>query len=194
MAGPWSNRHVLETPEEIDRLQELLDRSAAGAGAHLKGIISDDHRLSAVRVCERLQGMQLLVVATVTADGRPLAGPVDGYFLHGSFYFSSGRDSVRMRHLAARPAVSATHLAGEELAVTVHGRAELFDVSDPPALNCDRRCSTITCPGRDRRSRPGWTRPTRSQRASTQTRCSHTARTTEPGRPAFTGHNCDRWP
>ena len=127
----WSNRHVLETPEEIDRLQRLLDRSAAGAGAHLRGIISDDHRLSAVQVCEKLHGMRLLVVATVTADGRPLAGPVDGYFLHGSFYFSSGRDSVRMRHLAARSAVSATHLVGEELAVTVHGRADLFDVSDP---------------------------------------------------------------
>jgi hypothetical protein len=36
-----------------------------------------------------------------------------------------------MRHLAARPAVSATHLPDEELAVTVHGRAELFDVNDP---------------------------------------------------------------
>ena len=82
-------------------------------------------------MCERLQGMRLLVVATVTSDGRPLAGPVDGYFLHGSFYFGSGRNSVRMRHLAARPAVSATHLAGEELAVTVHGRAELFDLADP---------------------------------------------------------------
>jgi general stress protein 26 len=122
---------MLETPEDIDRLQQLLDRSAAGAGEHLKGIIGDDRRLSAVRVCELLHGMRLLVVATVTADGRPLAGPVDGYFLHGSFYFSSGRDSVRMRHLAARPAVSATYLAGEELAITVHGRAELFDVSDP---------------------------------------------------------------
>ena len=122
---------MLETQEEVDRLQRLLDRSAAGAGAHLRGIISDDRRLSAVQVCEKLQGMRLLVVATVTADGRPLAGPVDGYFLHGSFYFSSGRDSVRMRHLAARSAVSATHLAGEELAVTVHGRADLFDVSDP---------------------------------------------------------------
>jgi hypothetical protein len=104
MVGLWSNRHVLETPEEIDRLLELLDRSAAGAGAHMSSIISDERRLSAVRVCEeRLQGMRLLVVATVTADGRPLAGPVDGYFLHGFFYFSSGRDSVRMRHLAARP-------------------------------------------------------------------------------------------
>jgi nitroimidazol reductase NimA-like FMN-containing flavoprotein (pyridoxamine 5'-phosphate oxidase superfamily) len=129
--GLWSNRHVLETSEEIDRLQELLDRSAAGAGAHLRGIVGDERRLGAAQICERLQGMRLLVVATVTADGRPLAGPVDGYFLHGSFYFSSGRDSVRMRHLAARPAVSATYLEGEELAVTVHGRAELFDLSDP---------------------------------------------------------------
>jgi hypothetical protein len=67
--------------------------------------------------------MRLLVVAKGVADGRLLPGPVDGYFLHGSFCFSSGRDSVRMRHLAVRPAVSATHLAGEELAATVHTRA-----------------------------------------------------------------------
>ena len=126
----WSNREVLETPQEVDRLQGLLDRSAAAAGAHLRGIITDDRRLSAAQVCERLQGMRLLVVATVTADGRPLAGPVDGYLLHGSFYFSSGRNSVRMRHLAARPAVSATHLPGEDLAVTMHGRAQLSELSD----------------------------------------------------------------
>ena len=100
---------MLETAEEIDRLQQLLDRSAAGAGPHLAGIITDERRLSAAQ----------------------LAGPVDGYFLHGSFWFSSGRNSVRMRHLAARPAVSATHLPAEELAVTVHGRAELFDLRDP---------------------------------------------------------------
>jgi nitroimidazol reductase NimA-like FMN-containing flavoprotein (pyridoxamine 5'-phosphate oxidase superfamily) len=122
---------MLETPADLDRLQQLLDRSAAGAGPHLRGIITEERRLTAAQVCQRLQGMRLLVVATVTADGRPLAGPVDGYFIHGSFYFGSGRDSVRMRHLAARPVVSATHLAGEVLAVTVHGRAELFDVLDP---------------------------------------------------------------
>jgi hypothetical protein len=120
-----------ETPDDLARLQQLLDRSAIGAGPHLRGIITDERRVSAERVCQILQGMRLLVVATVTADGRPLAGPVDGYFLHGSFCFSSGRDSVRMRHLAARPAVSASHLPGEELAVSVHGRAELFDLSDP---------------------------------------------------------------
>jgi nitroimidazol reductase NimA-like FMN-containing flavoprotein (pyridoxamine 5'-phosphate oxidase superfamily) len=122
---------VHETPEQLRTLQELLDRSAAGAGPHLRDIISEARRVDAAALCRRLQGMRLLVLATVTADGRPLVGPVDGYLLGGSFYFSSGRDSVRMRHLAARPAVSATHLPGEEFAVTVHGQAELFDVSDP---------------------------------------------------------------
>ena len=58
----------------------------------MQGIITDQRRVSAQQLCQRLQGMKLLVVATVTADGRPLAGPVDGYFLHGSFYFGSGRE------------------------------------------------------------------------------------------------------
>ncbi len=124
---------MLETPEEIRRLQEVLDSSMATAGAHLRDIITDERRLTAPELVERLPGMRLLVLATVTADGRPLAGPVDGYFLHGMFWFSSGRDSVRMRHLAARPAVSATHLPGEDLAVTVHGRAECFALDHPAA-------------------------------------------------------------
>jgi hypothetical protein len=102
---------MLETPEELDNLQQLLDRSMAGAGEHLRGIITGERRLSAAELAGRLQGMRLLAVATVTADGRPLAGPVDGYFLHGT--------------------VSAIHLPGEELAVTVHGRAELFEMRDP---------------------------------------------------------------
>jgi nitroimidazol reductase NimA-like FMN-containing flavoprotein (pyridoxamine 5'-phosphate oxidase superfamily) len=122
---------VLETPEEIRNLQRLLDDSAASAGPHLSDIITSDRRLTAEEVCRRLQDMFLLSVATVTEDGRPLVGPVDGYMLHGAFHFSSGRNSVRVRHLQARPGVSATYLPGEELSVTVHGRAELFDMSDP---------------------------------------------------------------
>jgi hypothetical protein len=41
---------MLETPEELDDLQQLLDRSAAGAGDHLRGIITDERRLSAVQL------------------------------------------------------------------------------------------------------------------------------------------------
>lgn len=120
-----------ETPEEITALQELLDRSAAGGGPHLSDIITSDRRLSAEQVIGKLTGMRLLTVATVTADGRPVAGPVDGYFLHGSWYFSTGSNAVRARHLAARPAISAVYLPGEELAITVHGHAERFDLHSP---------------------------------------------------------------
>ena len=35
---------------------------------------------------------------------------------------------MRFRHLRARPAVSATHLPGEHLAITVHGTAEIIDL------------------------------------------------------------------
>lgn len=118
-----------ETPAEIGRLQQLLDKSTAGAGPHLRSIITDERRLSAEDLCQQLQGMRLLTVATVTADGRPLTAPADGYLLHGSFWFSSARNSVRMRHLASRPAVSATYLPGDEIAVSVHGRAQLFDLA-----------------------------------------------------------------
>jgi hypothetical protein len=124
---------VFETPDELRALQQLLDRSMAEAGPHLRSIVTEERRLDARELCRRLQGLRLLVVATVTADGRPLCGPVDGYFLHGTFVFSSSTDALRMHHLVARPAVSATHLPGESLAVTVHGRAELFDLGGSQA-------------------------------------------------------------
>ena len=38
---------MLETPEELAALQALLDASMATAGPHLRGIISDERRLSA---------------------------------------------------------------------------------------------------------------------------------------------------
>jgi hypothetical protein len=117
-----------ETPADIAALQELLDRSFAVAGPHLRRIITPERRLTAEQVAERLTGMRLLALATVTADGRPIVGPVDGIFFRGAFHFGSSPDSVRFRHIGARPHVSATHLPGEELAVTVHGRAATVDI------------------------------------------------------------------
>ncbi|MEY9932680.1 hypothetical protein ABH926_007331 [Catenulispora sp. GP43] len=125
---------MLETTEELAALQTLLDDSAATAGPHMRDIITSERRLDAAGLTERLRGMCLITVASVTADGRPLTGPFDGYFLHGSWWFSSGPQSVRIRHLRARPAVSATYLPGEEMSVTVHGRAELFGLQGPECV------------------------------------------------------------
>ena len=91
-------------------------------------IHTPEHRLTAEQVSERLQGMVLLALATSTADGRPVVGPVDGVFYRGAFYFGSSPDSLRFRHIAKRPEVSATHLPGEELGITVHGRAVPIDL------------------------------------------------------------------
>ena len=117
-----------ETLADLAGLQEVLDRSYAVAGPHLRRIITPERRLSAEQLAERLTGMRLLALATVTADGRPIVGPVDGIFFRGAFHFGSSPDSVRFRHIRARPQVSATHLPGEDLAVTVHGRASGVDI------------------------------------------------------------------
>jgi hypothetical protein len=118
-----------ETDSDLRALQELLDRSHAAAGPHLRSIITPERRLDATETCARLEGMRLLALATVTSDGRPLVGPVDGIFYRGAFHFGSSPDSVRFRHLRHRPGLSATHVPGEELAVTVHGRAVFIDLA-----------------------------------------------------------------
>lgn len=117
-----------ERPEDLVELQRVIDASFAAAGPHLRSIATDERRLDAEQLSQRLTGMRLLVLATSTRDGRPINGPVDGIFYRGRFHFGSSPESVRFRHLHERPAVSATHLPGEHLAVTVHGDAELLDV------------------------------------------------------------------
>lgn len=117
-----------ESDADLRAVQELLDASHRAAGPHLLSIHTQERRLDAQAVARRLQGMCLLTLATVTADNRPICGPVDGIFFRGSFYFGSASNSVRLRHIAKRPQVSATHLPGEHLAVTVHGRATPVDL------------------------------------------------------------------
>ena len=124
---------VHETPADLAALQDLLDRSYAAAGRHLISIITPERRLDAEQVADRLTGMSLLALATVTADGRPIIGPVDGIFFRGAFHFGSSPDSIRFRHIRNRPHVSATHMPREELAVTVHGRAIPLDIHSDAA-------------------------------------------------------------
>jgi len=118
-----------ESPEELAELQSLLDSSYASAGPHLLSIHTDNWRMSAEQVVERLQGMVLLSLATVNSKGEPIASPVDGMFYRGRFWCGSARNSMRAIHIRNNPAVSATHTVGEELAVTVHGKALVLDRS-----------------------------------------------------------------
>jgi len=137
---------VHEAPEDLAALQDLLDRSYDAAGPHLRRIITPERRVGAADLVARLAGMRLLSLATVTADGRPIAGPVDGIFYRGAFHFSSAPDSLRYAHIRARPDVSATHLPAEEFAVTVHGRAVFVDVREPEGAGLRRTLLEVYVP------------------------------------------------
>lgn len=112
-----------ETAGDLEALQACLDASYARAGAHLLSIHRPERRLTAAQIAQRLTGMCLLALATASADGRPVLGAVDGIFYRGAFHFGSAPTSLRFVHIRRRPQVSAMHLPGEALAVTVHGRA-----------------------------------------------------------------------
>ena len=92
---------------------------------HLRSVITPERRLTAVDLTARLTGMKLLALATVNSRGAPVVGPVDGIFYRGEFWFGTSPSALRIRHIRRNPAVSATHLEGEELAVTVHGTAHI---------------------------------------------------------------------
>ncbi|MEX2394141.1 MAG: pyridoxamine 5'-phosphate oxidase family protein, partial [Actinomycetota bacterium] len=122
---------MYETPDDLDRMQALLEESYANAGAHLLSIHTPNWRMSAEAIVETLQGMCILNLATVNSKGEPVVGAVDGLFYRGRFYFGSGRDSMRAKHIRRNPAVSASHTRGVELAVTIHGLAVELDKSSP---------------------------------------------------------------
>jgi general stress protein 26 len=132
-----------ETAEDLQQLQAILDRSYASAGDHLSSIHTPDRRLDAASLAERLQGVCVLAVATVTTDGRPLSRPLDGIFYRGEFWFGSAPSSLVLRHIEKRPAVSAVHTVGETLAVTVHGHAFIQDITDDAAEGFRSMCVEI---------------------------------------------------
>jgi general stress protein 26 len=121
---------VYETPDELERLQALLDRSLASSTNHLKEIIHGERVLSARDVVVLMTGMKVITVATVTAAGHPRISAMDGHFLHGTWSFSTSGDAAKARHMRARPDVSVAHVDHEELAVFSHGRVTEAAPSD----------------------------------------------------------------
>ncbi|MFJ4189330.1 pyridoxamine 5'-phosphate oxidase family protein [Kitasatospora sp. NPDC089509] len=119
-----------ETPDDLRRLQALLDASLARSTAHLRSIISSERTITAEQLTSVLTGMCTLALSTVTAKGEPRISAVDGHFLRGKWHFGTARGAAKARHLAARPAVSAAHLRGEDLGVFTHGTVEALNPLD----------------------------------------------------------------
>ena len=116
-----------ETKEELEELQALLDVSLSRSSSHLRSIIGTGSTLNAEQLTGTLTGMRTLALSTVTAKGEPRISGVDGHFLHGKWHFGTARGAAKARHLAARPAVSAAHMRGEDLGVFTHGTVEILN-------------------------------------------------------------------
>jgi hypothetical protein len=120
-----------ETESELDGLQRLLDASLSRSTKHLRGIITAGERtLDARQMVSVLTGMCTLAIATVTSRGEPRVSGIDGFFWHGRWLFGTARGAAKARHLAANPAVSVTHMRGEELGVFTHGHVQVLNPAE----------------------------------------------------------------
>ena len=121
-----------ESPADLERLQELIDRSIEGAGPFLRNAFEIPQRsLSAHQLVERLEGARTVALATTTARGEPRVAPIGALFVHGAFHVPTVAQAARTRHLAARPAASITYYEGNDLAVIAHGRVVILERSGP---------------------------------------------------------------
>jgi general stress protein 26 len=128
---------VRETSAELEELQALIDRSHKRMKPHMRSIVDPvQHALSAKQVVRLLDGMKTIAVAAPAPNGDPLVAPMEGIFLHGRFYFSSGNDAVRIQGLRRRPRASIACF-GEHFVINAHGHAELMSKGHPDAGEID---------------------------------------------------------
>lgn len=127
-----------ETAEEITTLQALVDRTHARIGAHMRGITHPDrYALTARQVVRLLDGMHTVAVAAPAPNGDPLVAPMDGWFLHAKFFFSSASTAVRIRGLTKRARASIAAFEGERYLINAHGSAVLMYRGHPEVGEID---------------------------------------------------------
>lgn len=121
-----------ERPEDIARLQALLDRSIERAGTFLRSSFEmPEHSLSVGQLTRYLRGIQNVAFATTTAKGEPRVAPIGSLFYRGRFHIPTVSTAARTRMVAARPAVSLTHFVGDDLAIIAHGVATVIPADHP---------------------------------------------------------------
>jgi ribosomal protein S18 acetylase RimI-like enzyme/general stress protein 26 len=116
-----------ETPEDIERLQALLDHSIERAGAFLRRSFQmPEHSLTAQQLIECWLDVQTVALATVTTRGEPRIAPISSLLYRGEIYLPTVATAARSRHVMKRPAVSLTLFREDELAIIVHGKAVII--------------------------------------------------------------------
>lgn len=121
-----------------DALQELIDRSAAGRGPHLRRQFGGaDHVLSGGQL-RRYWGLSKpIALATATLNGAPRVAPVDGLLRDAALYVPTAVDAVRVSHVRARPDVGFTHWVSDYIAVSGHGTGRILTPADEEFATVD---------------------------------------------------------
>ncbi|MDQ2952294.1 MAG: pyridoxamine 5'-phosphate oxidase family protein, partial [Chloroflexota bacterium] len=105
---------------------------------HMRAITQPDkYALTAKQVVRLLEGMKTVAVAAPSPRGDPLVAPMDGWFLHGKFFFSSSGDAVRIKGLRRLPRASIAYFEGERFLINAHGRVVLMFAGLPEAAEID---------------------------------------------------------
>src|SRR5947207_7201276 len=121
-----------ETPEDIERLQALLDNSIERAGTFLsRSFQMPEHSLTAQELVDCWQDIQTVALATVTMRGEPRIAPIGSLLYRGEIYIPTVATAARTRHIMKRPAVSLTLFRKNKSAIIVHGSAAMIP-TDPP--------------------------------------------------------------
>jgi uncharacterized pyridoxamine 5'-phosphate oxidase family protein len=140
-----------ETPEDVERLQRLLDRSDAGAGEHLRSIFGGKSRMSAEELVAKLDGIIEIHLATLAGDGAPIVAPIDAMFIHGKVFFGTTGTSVRSKLLRKDKRVSASYADGS-FGLVVHGVAVPVADDSAEGLEFEDICKELYV----KQYGPGW--------------------------------------
>jgi hypothetical protein len=120
----------MESPADLQRLQDALDRSYRNAGRHIRTTFTEESRLSASDLVYSLPGIFEIHLAVTTADGAPMAAPVDAAMFQGTIWFGLPLHSVRSKLVRRDPRVSGSYTRGGSFALIVHGKAVEVSTSD----------------------------------------------------------------
>ncbi len=125
-----------ETPETMVRMQEIIERSAATAGAALaRDFIGGGWMMSAREFVDFWGESRMAAIATRSPAGSVHIAPLDPKLVDGRFYVPTFRDSQRLRDHRAHPRCAITSWDGPYRAVIVYGEAH---EEPPPAKAISR--------------------------------------------------------
>ena len=74
--------------------------------------------------------MPTVVLSTVSSKGEPRTAPISAAFYRGQFYVPTVAASLRTKHVKKNPAVSLSLYDGNDVAIVVHGFANVIAAED----------------------------------------------------------------